>query len=111
MSEPKWTKGPWAIHVIRHHYFIGRPKSDNVKRDGLADVAVSIDGRELTDEAEARVEANAHLIAAAPELYEALVAVLDARANHIVNDDPSWWDDAVPKAEAALARARGESDE
>jgi len=48
-------------------------------------------------------EADAHLIAAAPELYEAL--------DNLENDDGSIPDHAWKLVQAALAKARGESHE
>lgn len=55
-----------------------------------------------TDNAtEERYVANAHLIAAAPDLYAALVVTLDIARR---NESGSYVDDAV----AALAKARGE---
>jgi hypothetical protein len=53
--------------------------------------------------------ANANLIAAAPELYEALTELYQIQA---VSIDEPWDDDryfvAMEKAEAALKKARGE---
>jgi hypothetical protein len=45
-------------------------------------------------------EANAHLIAAAPDLYEALCACFDRQCT---------FQEAQEKADAALAKARGET--
>lgn len=50
-------------------------------------------------------EANAHLIAAAPELYEALVALMDLESRDRVMPAGPEWD----AARAALAKARGET--
>ena len=50
-------------------------------------------------------EANAHLIAAAPELYEALVALMDLESRDRVMPAGPEWD----SARAALAKARGET--
>jgi hypothetical protein len=54
-------------------------------------------------------DANAHLMEAAPELYQALIDVM-ANINH-----PKGWDPihptcqaAMKDAEAAIAKARGE---
>jgi hypothetical protein len=54
--------------------------------------------------------ANANLIAAAPELYEALEELLDWQ-NGVPLDTPKYrkgWGGAVEKAKAALKKARGE---
>lgn len=50
---------------------------------------------------------NARLIAAAPELLEALVCMLDSSRS--ARDEYSDMDEAATLAEAAIAKARGES--
>lgn len=80
MSEARFTKGPWG--------------EKNVLVRGLNFLSHANYPTELG-------KANAHLIAAAPELYEALEDVLNSK--EIVNDDP-----LVNKIIAALAKARGE---
>jgi hypothetical protein len=98
MSEPKWTPGPWRISpwsgqetVIFDHGGVALGEAWNTRS-----------GRAWSDEA----LANAHLMAAAPDLYAAL-AVLVGHA-----DEEGWWSrehiDALTAAHAALARARGE---
>ena len=48
--------------------------------------------------------ANAHLIAAAPELLEALREIFHAvKQGAIPNDDDEWW----KKASTAIAKATG----
>jgi hypothetical protein len=64
MSE--YTKGPWEVHVLKNK----TPIVIHKKRVGL-----SVLFRTLTDETGVDADeglANAHLIASAPELYEAL---------------------------------------
>ena len=52
-------------------------------------------------------EANAHLIAAAPDLLEALVELRD-KAKGLAGSDHEWIvEDAIEKAEAAIAKAKG----
>lgn len=87
VPQTKWTPGPWSNDRIGE---IAVSLGD----DNIA--LVCFEG-ELNDEKEC--EANAHLIAAAPELYEALkeVVALSDRKQHA-------WDNA----RAALAKARGE---
>jgi hypothetical protein len=53
------------------------------------------------------MEANAALIAAAPELYEALEKCEEALALHLENDEE--YPSAIYEARAALAKARGET--
>lgn len=95
MSKPKFTPGPW-FSVTRlsgsenHHGF------KICGNDGWALAEVM-----PVDEDGIEGKANAHLIAAAPELYEALETCLLYGA--MTGDD---W--AIFKAETALAKARGE---
>lgn len=82
MSEPKFTPGPWYVDGT----FV--TNDEDLDICSMGDVAW---------------EANAHLIAAAPELYEALrdlIAYCDPTGDYI--DDELVW------ARAALAKARGE---
>lgn len=99
MSETKWTPGPWTLLPeecgkdyirIRGTVWGGRYKISNVitpTYDGVPD-------RELTE-----TRANAHLIAAAPELYEAL--------EYVIKQIPEFG--TVPGIAEAMAKARGES--
>jgi hypothetical protein len=54
----------------------------------------------------ARREANAHLIAAAPDLLEALEKIVTCcRVDRELSPDVEFW---LPKAEAAIRKAKGE---
>lgn len=83
----KFTKGPWHTNGA----FIGGPLSSEGD-----DIVSSL--RYRGDE---ETNANAHLIAAAPEMYEAL--------NNIINDCSGFMDEYLEPAIEALAKARGES--
>ena len=86
MSELKATPGPWECHESafmadgsdKRAYFI-------VEADGMR----------------GKSKYNAHLIAAAPELLEALQAMIDYAGQPISHP-------AAQLARAALAKARGE---
>lgn len=99
MSETKWTPGPWSV---------------NWARTGAEIFAH--DGKWLMtmERPPSQIHANAHLIAAAPELYEALEAMLAGwryAMTFIARQcdlDGVGWKNAENKAEAALAKARGE---
>jgi len=91
----KFTPGPWEVHhgvdvtgypVFYIHGFSGPEKRDKETLD-----------------------ANTHLIAAAPELYEALDEVLRSLSNPALAD---YLDDEdlgrIESAKAALAKANGE---
>lgn len=98
MSEPKWTPGPWFIDTAPRMASLsvraaGRPIASIWCREG--------GGFRVTKESQFEGEANARLIAAAPELYEALEAFR-----------PFFEGDDHPKCKqmrAALAKASGET--
>jgi hypothetical protein len=99
-TKPNFTPGPWEA-VIVHPYCASYRNCPGVDCDifmriyrGQEEVIspgeYSIDGK----------EADAHLIAAAPDLYDAL-ATIENDAGHV----PGWlWE----KIQAALRKARGE---
>ncbi len=102
MGEPKWTKGPW---VWRPAYLnAGQDEADTLagtvgdtEGDGMCVAAIHHD-------AGLPAVANANLIAAAPELYEALEELVRVQ----MDGDWEYWRGARDRAEAALAKARGE---
>lgn len=94
MTERKWTKGSWVVVtddtaaqvtgfpcIYAHDYTV-------VGTEGMfGDIETDF--------------ANAHLIAAAPDLYEALEMAL--------TDGVQMRPDTIHAAKAALAKARGET--
>lgn len=94
MSETKWTKGQWHL-------------------DAVLQSAIFCRGRivaELSKDFRSDKFGNAHLIAAAPDLYEAL-------AWYVENDDTNenqtgneFWLEGRERARSALSRARGETE-
>jgi hypothetical protein len=88
VAEPKWTPGPW----------VWWPKTGILATE-------SRDGRWIVsgELSSANAEANARLIAAAPELYEALKGIIGWCPT-----DNQRSIAAFDKALAALAKARGE---
>jgi hypothetical protein len=84
MSERKWTPGPW---------FVGKDLSIGPNGQGVSVIVAACD----YDHA----DANAHLIAAAPDLYDALDNLV--RAYHQGKDVYGWIDNAGH----ALAKAEG----
>ena len=91
MAETKFTPGPWeAFHQLRLSIIRGQ--------DGehIADTG------SWRDDEIPELRANAHLIAAAPELYAALQKMVDWIDN---GDEPAG---AYSYAMEALAAARGE---
>jgi hypothetical protein len=98
MAE-NWTPGPWGIVT-----------AENLRGDlywsvGIPGISEPIDLR--SDE---RGEANAHLIAAAPELYAALKNLVPRfeSACRRAGSDEEFAREATATARAALAKARGE---
>jgi len=104
MSEAKFTKGPWNQESTGDgkRICIGLGMFDGPNGYDVAEVYSD----DVTEETCVEAQANAHLIAAAPELYEALDGLIG------VTDRPSAPDyvrDAIRAAHAALAKARGEA--
>lgn len=88
-NESAWTPGPWTSDGI----LIWKANSVIAQAD-IGDV----------DHIEEEREANARLIAAAPELYEAL-AWMAGLFNEATTE--GVFSDALTHAHAALAKARG----
>ena len=93
MSDTRWTAGPWFVNKQPHGIFVDPVEGD----DGVADVLM-VSGFD-----DARQQANANLIAAAPDLYAALDWLCRALV-HDHNKNIDYWTEAL----AALAKARGE---
>ena len=96
-DQPKWTPGPWAVER-------------NKRTWGWVDVvgpSLGVGGptqaTDLTLADEVKRIAEAHLISAAPDLYEALDGLLG------LLDDGSLYEPQAYAARAALAKARGET--
>lgn len=87
MAEPKFTKGPWV------------PTATPGGWDGVREP-----GGQLICSLNLNNPANMTLIAASPELYEALNAIAWQWANH--PREP--LDEAIRAALPVLAKARGE---
>ena len=90
MNQTKFTPGPWLFSSY---------KSGNS--------VIVIDGKEF-DVATVNYpnrDANAHLIAASSDLYEALDAL---KAELFLHAEGNYFRPLLDKAEIALAKARGE---
>lgn len=85
------TTGPWGVG------------------DGFEVYSISEYCSVATVLGDARAEANAHLIAAAPEMFEALSGLLDRYLSLANSGDAGFWnpekEDEVIAARAALAKA------
>lgn len=112
MSETAWTPGPWR----RFTGGTTNPKAYGVDgNNGRAVVRWQGLAKPESDES----QANAHLIAAAPELYEALrlVSAIMAcdtdeeskeTARQLQIEDPAHFIEVMRNMNAILAKARGE---
>lgn len=103
---PVHTPGPWHDEMDAFVSHIVAPDPTGEYPDGIyiAEIANGDDvvGRFATYE---QHEANARLIAAAPELLDALTHTLDfLHANDDGEDDVRW---RIEKAQAAIAKATG----
>ena len=94
MKETKFTPGPWLFSSYKSGTSV-----------------IVIDGKEF-DVATVNYpnrDANAHLIAAAPDLYEALEELHAEQNGPPLEKYKTSWEKAIRKTEAALAKARGEA--
>ena len=99
-NKPKHTPGPWNADKATYHngyieYF--------VRRDGDA---VAITGDITDPETKQPSEANAQLIAAAPDLLEALKWIM-SECRVFCQDSMDIDDGAVYSAREAIAKAEG----
>lgn len=97
-DQPKWTPGPWAVER-------------NKRTWGWVDVvgpSLGVGGptqaTDLTLADEVKRIAEAHLIAAAPDLYAALEAIRDNEVVRAICPSPLWG-----KMADAMIKARGET--
>ncbi|EOZ5069694.1 hypothetical protein ACQRVR_005202 [Enterobacter cloacae] len=88
MKEFKGTPGRWIKH------------GDSIEASGNIEVAVVVNFQE-----EEMMNADASLIAAAPDLLEALQAMLNKAYKQNWNDQ---YPDEVSKAQEAISKALGE---
>lgn len=100
MTERKWTSGPWGVGEYNQ-------LSDEIEITAEAGFYVSsidCDGVYDADGGEGSIMiANAHLIAAAPDLYEALEYMMVCHRD--IHDKEC--ERALSMTKAALAKARG----
>lgn len=117
MSEPTFTPGPWHMQVHWHC-----PSELKGAMIYCFDSSIGVSPRiaavsALSVGSQERCNANAHLIAAAPELYQCLATAVATimRLNDQLASGDTWRDadwDAVDNeclaAKELLAKARGE---
>lgn len=112
MSKTAWTPGPWEVcnsvdiypvGDFDARYFIADCDPENAPIETL-----NSGENPDTDMTYQQVKANARLIAAAPELYEALEALSTFSGSFADPDDRERLNDMMAAGRAALAKARGE---
>jgi hypothetical protein len=91
--ETKFTKGPWSARIDKDLY-------SEVGRNGDPQSFISSHRNEYSGVTKDCAVANAHLIAAAPEMYEMLAELL--------NDSRLVYGDDYDAVEKLLSKARGE---
>ena len=107
MSERKWTSGPWKAAGYgyqewkqpKHGAFAGAIRSENGQHIYAGPSSLWA----LCGATQEEATANAHLISAAPDLYEALDALVEACLRQNLK-----FGALVGPARVALAKARGE---
>jgi hypothetical protein len=104
MSEKKWTPGPWEVGPAN---MVDSNAVTAIARCGCAFRSPQYSGTDFATPA--HQEANARLISAAPDLYDALEeckrVLSDLQSTQL---EGTRTRDAWEKARAALAKARGE---
>lgn len=100
MSLPH-TPGPWRLENNIAYGWKTNPYSITVRKPGVHGVAVAnIPAKQTISRDEAL--ANARLMAAAPDLLDALVTMPQG----LSSTDAEWWD-WIEKARAAIDKATG----
>lgn len=99
MSERKWTPGPWLFHQP----WAGFSKITGPSGELIFGIAAGADHERQSSDV---CDANARLIAAAPELYAALEAITD-QLERIGDTRPHKDGQFIDDARAALKKAQG----
>lgn len=103
-NKTKWTSGPWVIEQNSFDTFHMKAIS-SADHGELASVVWLMEDDRIDGKKSEQCEANAHLIAAAPELYDALSKALELMLETRTPSNHS----VVIESGRVLAKARGES--
>src|SRR5690625_1372419 len=105
-GETKWTPGPWRANRNSSFWEI-EPESRDRGINGIPYTVGDVCSTDPGRPDDGKQEANAHLIAAAPDLYEALE---EARGTiqALIDEGYTGHIDQRGRIDAALAKARGE---
>lgn len=103
--KTKFTKGPWELGeaTSKHPYCIDA----HCNNDGLRFELCEVLGVDDEFEACEQSKANAHLIAAAPEMYEMLDSLI-GKIYEVEINEGYYFNGESEKIEKLLAKARGE---
>lgn len=104
-----FTPGPWVVEDPFDFEMSVVANGDKAPDDWTFIAGCKWPDEDDHDITSREVQANASLIAAAPELYDALAGLLSRIDNHFApsfGDDSDWAEQA--QARAILAKARGE---
>lgn len=119
MSGPKGiTPAPWVVNVGEYDFIDNALYRGQIGFAGVLTVEGSPDRFLMVCEPNNRGVAyeeylpNAHLCAAAPDLYDALSQLVEHYTGLVASGDCGYWDaeqeEAVKAARAALAKAEGQ---
>lgn len=108
MSDTRFTPGPYRVGADMESICLNRGTDDDYTSNGWAKKLATVHWKQSWMSAEESF-ANAHLISAAPELYEALEGLLSdieeyQKINNLGGKNNHWQ----VISRAALAKARGE---
>lgn len=109
MSEPEFTPGPWKEYKTSpRQFYVGKPGDK-----ALAEVICQSSIPQMDGSDKEELRANAHLIAAAPEMYLTLEKA--RRAMQLMLMDPEilsdeqkdYINEAIDEVQETLQKARG----
>lgn len=104
-KQTKWTPGPWGIGTSADHMpAVTVPVH---RSEGSGFVVAHINRLPRMGSVHGDMDANARLIAAAPDLYEALVQMVQTYWEEAKDYEPP--PSMVQAAKRAIAKARGEA--
>ena len=105
MSDIKWTPGPWKVYADDEVYSTTAKSAEDYPITVVPDSECGRDDYGVNMANRQQSRANAHLIAAAPELYEMLDMLMDASG---LGDSAQLLAEERENIIELLAKARGE---